>query len=75
MGKHIQSVIHRPDLINPQPPAKLRGLGDLVAVVAQPVAKAIDTVTGTNVQGCGGCKQRQEDWNRKFPFGRQPPQG
>ena len=39
-------------------------LGDAVAFIAQPIAKAIDTVAGTNVQGCGGCKKRQEMLNR-----------
>ena len=30
-------------------PAKLRGMGDVVAVVAQPIARAIDAVARTNV--------------------------
>jgi hypothetical protein len=38
-------------------------LGDAVAAVAQPAAKAIDAVAGTNLAGCGGCQQRQADWN------------
>lgn len=48
----------------------MRGLGDLVAVVAQPIAKAIDHVTGgrTNVASCGGCKSRQEALNKAVPF-------
>lgn len=49
------------------PTAKHFGLGDLVAKVAQPIAKAIDAVAGTNVQGCGGCKKRQEALNRFLP--------
>lgn len=47
--------------------AKHFGLGDLVAKVAQPIAKVIDAVAGTNVQGCGGCKKRQEALNRFLP--------
>lgn len=43
------------------------GLGDTVAFVSQPVAKAIDTVLGTNIQNCGGCQQRQETLNKMFP--------
>lgn len=44
-------------------------LGDLVASVAQPIAKAIDAVAGamgvkTNVSGCGGCKKRREKLNQ-----------
>lgn len=44
-----------------------RGLGDAVAAVAQPIAKAIDAVAGTNVQGCGACKKRQEALNKLIP--------
>lgn len=43
------------------------GLGDLVATVAQPIARAIDAVAGTNIKGCGGCKKRQEALNRLVP--------
>lgn len=31
------------------------GLGDLVAKVAQPIARAIDRVAGTNIAECSGC--------------------
>ncbi len=47
--------IYRPDLTR---------LGDKVAAVAQPIAKAIDRVAGTDIQNCGGCKQRKEALNR-----------
>jgi hypothetical protein len=40
------------------------GLGDLVASIAQPIAKAIDAVAHTNIQNCGGCKKRREMLNR-----------
>jgi hypothetical protein len=53
----IVEKIHRPDLWNPR-------LGDKVAAVAQPIAKAIDAVAGTKIQECGGCKRRQEALNR-----------
>lgn len=48
--------------------AAARGLGDLVAKVAQPIAKAIDKVAGTNLKECGGCKKRQAALNKMFPF-------
>lgn len=35
-------------------------LGDRVERIAQPIAKAIDKVAGTNIQGCGACKKRKE---------------
>lgn len=50
---------------------ELRGLGDAVAMVAQPIAKAIDKHLGTDIQNCKGCHQRQEDWNNAIPFHRE----
>jgi len=50
------------------PPTELRGIGDAVALVAQPIARAIDAALGTNVQGCGGCKARQAALNQALPF-------
>lgn len=43
------------------------GLGDAVAAIAQPIARAIDSVAGTNIQQCGGCKKRQEALNKLVP--------
>jgi hypothetical protein len=40
------------------------GLGDLVAAVAQPIAHGIDSVAGTRVAECGGCKRRREALNQ-----------
>lgn len=47
------------------PSTKLRGLGDLVAVVAEPIARAI----GLDKSKCG-CAARREALNRAVPFGR-----
>lgn len=44
------------------------GLGDAVAFVAQPIARAIDRILGTNVEGCGGCKARKAALNKLFHF-------
>lgn len=52
-----------PDLWNPP-----RGAGDVVAAVAQPIARVIDRVAGTRVAECGGCKKRHEALNRAIPF-------
>jgi len=46
----------------------IRGLGDLVAGVAQPIAKAIDSIAGTNLQNCGACKARQAALNEIIPL-------
>jgi len=51
---------------------KLRGAGDAVALVAQPIAKAIDRVAGTNVSGCAGCQQRRDRLNERFPINQEP---
>jgi hypothetical protein len=47
-------------------PAKLQGLGDLVAKIANPIAKAV----GLNKSKCG-CQKRQEWLNQAVPFQRQ----
>lgn len=44
-----------------------RGLGDRVERIVQPIARAIDRVAGTNIQGCGACQKRKEYLNEKFP--------
>jgi hypothetical protein len=43
------------------------GLGDRVERIAQPIARVIDRVAGTNIQGCGACQKRKEYLNKKFP--------
>lgn len=45
-----------------------RGLGDVVAAFAKPVARAIDAIAGTNLKKCGGCAKRQQKLNEKFPL-------
>lgn len=45
-------------------PAGLRGLGDLVAFVAEPIARAI----GMDKAKCG-CAQRRQALNKLLPFG------
>lgn len=46
----------------------VKGLGDVVHLAAQPIAKVIDKTLGTDVQSCGGCKRRREALNRAIPF-------
>lgn len=48
-------------------PRPMRGLGDLVAKVAKPIARAIDAVAGTDMANCGGCAERQKKLNQAFP--------
>ncbi len=48
----------------------MRGLGDAVALIANPIARAIDAATGNRMglSKCGGCKARQAALNKSFPF-------
>ena len=39
------------------------GLGDAVAVVARPIARASDALLGTKLVGCTSCAERQARWN------------
>jgi len=45
-----------------------RGLGDLVALVAKPIAGAIDSVAGTNLRKCGSCASRRAALNKAVPL-------
>lgn len=49
--------------------SKYRGLGDLVHVVAHPVAVVADKLFHTDLQNCPGCAKRRVDLNQKVPFG------
>jgi len=49
-------------------PAGLRGAGDAVALVAKPVARVLDRVFRTRLANCGGCQERQDWLNEKFPL-------
>jgi len=39
-------------------------LGDAVATFAQPIARGIDSVLGTDLEHCAGCKGRQQRLNQ-----------
>jgi len=47
-------------------PDQIKGLGDMVAAVAQPIAQALDALLGINLANCGGCKDRKEKLNGLF---------
>ena len=51
------------------PKRPMRGLGDAVARVAKPIARAVDRLGMTKLASCGGCKKRQEKLNKLVPFG------
>ncbi len=37
--------------------------GDAIATVAQPIARGIDAVAGTDIAGCSGCKKMRKNLN------------
>lgn len=49
---------------------KIKGLGSLIAIPAQMVAKTIDKVSGgrTHISTCGGCQKRKEKLDKMFPL-------
>ena len=51
--------------------------GDAIASVAQPIARGIDYLFGTDIQNCGGCKKRQEFANAFYDhfFNKQQTKG
>jgi hypothetical protein len=51
----------------PPPPPKPRGLGDVVALFAEPIARASDAVLGTHLVGCNACAERRAALNRLIP--------
>ncbi len=46
----------------------VKGVGDIVAKLAQPIARSIDRVLGTDIEHCGGCQRRKEKLNKLMPF-------
>lgn len=46
----------------------MRGLGDAVAAIAEPIAKASDAVFKTKLKGCSACRKRREMLNTLMPF-------
>ena len=63
--KPIRSVRHY--VPPPTPPAPPMGAGDAVALVAKPIARAIDAVAGTSIVNCPPCNKRQEGLNKAVP--------
>ena len=44
-----------------------KGFGDTVERFAKPIARAVDSVLGTNLVNCGSCEERKEFLNKVFP--------
>jgi len=51
----------------PPPPPQPRGLGDLVAFIAEPIARASDALLGTHLVGCNSCAERRAALNNLVP--------
>jgi hypothetical protein len=54
---------------HPAPPPP-RGLGDVVALFAEPIARASDALLGTHLVGCGSCAERRAALNKAVSFKR-----
>lgn len=51
-----------------QPDRRPRGLGDVVEVIAKPIAKASDSLLKTKFVGCAACAKRRDKLNNLVPF-------
>jgi hypothetical protein len=45
------------------------GLGDKIERIASPVGRAIDSIFGTKIAGCRGCKKMKARLNAGMPVG------
>jgi hypothetical protein len=54
-------------VVESAPAPKQFGLGDLVAVFAEPIARVSDATIGTKLVGCGSCAERRAALNRLVP--------
>lgn len=48
--------------------SQVKGLGDVVYKFAQPIARGLDRVLGTHIEGCGGCNKRRAILNKLLPL-------
>jgi hypothetical protein len=53
--------------------AKYRGLGDVVAAVAKPIARVIDHHLHTELAECSPCELRRQRLNQILPFPQKKP--
>jgi len=53
--------------IPPPPAPPPRGLGDVVAIFAEPIARASDALLGTHLVGCNSCAERRAALNKLLP--------
>lgn len=60
---HVQFEYRR----TAQPVGKPLGLGDAVALIAEPIARALDATTGTRLVKCSKCAQRKAALNAVIP--------
>jgi hypothetical protein len=49
-------------------PRKLKGLGDVVEMIAKPIAREIDKTIGTDLSNCNLCQKRRDRLNQLVPF-------
>jgi hypothetical protein len=50
----------------------IRGLGDIVHLAAQPIARILDHHLRTDIQHCAACAKRRQTLNHLLPFHSSP---
>jgi hypothetical protein len=65
--KNKHTTVLRPDMVGPRHPEATFGLGDVVEVLAKPVAIVSDAVLKTNWKNCVGCGERKAALNQAVP--------
>jgi 5-methylthioribose kinase len=48
--------------------ARVRGLGDIIHTVADPIARVIDFAFGTDLKNCNSCAERRDHLNAQYPI-------
>jgi hypothetical protein len=46
----------------------IKGLGDIVELIAEPIADLMDKHLNTKIKGCNSCKERKEFLNELVSF-------
>ena len=64
----VNSIAKTPSNQPAKTPPKITGLGDAIALIAKPIARALDRVAGTKLEHCQPCARRQAKLNRLLPF-------
>lgn len=68
MNQEMKTVSIKPSDVVVHPLGRMNGLGDLVHLAANPIAKIADKVLHTSLSSCNACAKRREALNNAVPF-------